>query len=118
MSFFKKVFKKSGLGAIVGALTGLALAPFTGGQSLWLTAGALGAAGAASGAMQGYEEQKQENLAKEAQEKEMVAASAQTPAYQEQDAGFKTVVQKRRGLASTVLAKAKPSRGSGKTTTA
>lgn len=118
MSLFKKMFKGGGLGAILGTLTGLALAPFTGGQSLWLTAGALGAAGAASGAVQGYEEQKQEDLAKEAQQKELVAASARTPAYQAQDAGFKTVVQKRRGLASTVLAKGQSSRGSGKTTTA
>lgn len=118
MASLKKAFKSGGLGAIVGALTGIALAPFTGGQSLWLTAGALGAAGAATGGMQGYEAQKQEDLAKEAQEKELTAASAQTPVYQAQDTGFKTAVQKRRGLASTILTKGQSSKGSGKTTTA
>lgn len=120
MASLKKAFRSGGIGGILGAAAGIALGIMSGGTGFALLAPALigGGMGAASGGMQGYEAQKQEDLAKETQEKELIAASAQTPAYQAQDTVYKTAVQKRRGLASTILTKGQSSQSSGKTTTA
>lgn len=113
-----KIFSGGGLGAALGALSGIALAPFTGGLSLGLVAG-MGALGAATGGLQGAQMQQQEDLAKEAQDKQMAAALAQTPEYRPQEQ-FQTAMRNRRkGIASTILSRNKASGSSGgKSTTA
>ena len=61
----KKMFGGGALGATLGALTGLALAPFTGGASLGLTVGAGALLGGAQGVSTGKQAYDAEKLAKQ-----------------------------------------------------